>query len=457
MYLAVFVLSSLTVTDLVQQGGQLLQQQKLDQAIAVFSQHLSVKPDDIDALGMLANAQFGLGLHADVVRTLSRTVELEPTEARWYHNLAAVHFQRDRPKQALDVLRKGVKKCKRTPTWYLLLKDCLGQLHLNGSYQELIQLAQLGASYSEDLSAGESDMITVWLAHAFRHTDQKRKAIGILYKLVKRQTAAVGESTSKERQRAVKAANFLLGDLHADLEVWDAAVSYYDEGNRQGWEQMVQEGGEHPMGALQRQIERTDRMGAQFSWQAIRPIVIAGARAQRIQKKRAKPQAKRKLTDIIRLVFVVGLPRSGTKLVESMLAAHPDAVSILHHCSPPPHLPSSPPSLLLSSHHPLTCSLTPTLSHQVGIGEASGMDSVLRILEEEGRERRRGRERDDLQHQLKGLQGVGGGGDKEGEGEDEGAGEGGDEGEGPTAGDILRGLNHTLVAELGEGYLHTIH
>jgi hypothetical protein len=126
-------------------------------------------------------------------------------------------------------------------------------------------------------------------------------------------------------------------------------------------------------------------------------------------------------------------------LVAQLLHFAPDLFAQLLYILPQICLPTYNP---VGTHHFLLALL------QVGIGEASGMESVLQILMEEGMDRRRNRDDKQLQHKLAGLHDMGAAG---GMGAKNGA------GSRPPAtnpvGDILMGLNHSLVSELAEGYL----
>ena len=108
-----------------------------------------------------------------------------------------------------------------------------------------------------------------------------------------------GRALRLRTRAAQRDLDLALGKIHDDRGEWEAAFAHYEKANRPFSAAALEAGRHHSLALM-------DRMRAVFDSRLVRDA------SRRDQNPDPTP------------VFIVGMPRSGTTLVEQLLAAHPD-------------------------------------------------------------------------------------------------------------------------------------
>ena len=116
----------------------------------------------------------------------------------------------------------------------------------------------------------------------------------------------LSESTKKQPQNDQIALNFALGKAYFDMKDYAQGMVYYQRGNRQ-----KQRGAPLPKGALEKTKAEFETIIQKFSKENLESLR---------SKTSDSPQSNMP-------IFVTGMPRSGTTLVEQIIASHADVTS----------------------------------------------------------------------------------------------------------------------------------
>ena len=233
-----------------------------------------------------ASAYFNLGralLHMnDLVRAehcLRQAAALAPGDAQVRARLARALVELGRQEEALAETRRSVELDPDSPD----IRNDAGVVHANvGDFDTArehyrVALARDPGCAKAALNLAKSKRFTA------QHDEDEERI----------RTAVRHGDADRQTQRDLHLA---LGKVHDDRGAWETAFAHYERANRPFAEAAVRQSGEW--------LALMDRMRAVFdaAWFAARP-----------------PAADADPTP----VFVVGMPRSGTTLVEQCLAAHP--------------------------------------------------------------------------------------------------------------------------------------
>jgi tetratricopeptide (TPR) repeat protein len=273
--------------------------------------HLREHPTDVAALRMLAEVAARLGRYADAEQLLGRCLELAPgfTEARAHY--ATVLNRQNRPLEALAQIERLLVSEPGNPNHHNLKASALVNI---GEYQQAIDLyAGILAAYP-----GQSK---VWLSygHVLKTAGRQeecirayRRSLGLRADLgeawwslanlktfrftpadvaAMRAQLARPETTLEDRLHL----NFALGKACEDARDYPASIGYYDEGNRLRRSQISYSAAD---------------MSAQL--QRARTLFTTGFLAERAAAGAAAPDP----------IFIVGLPRAGSTLVDQILSSH---------------------------------------------------------------------------------------------------------------------------------------
>jgi tetratricopeptide (TPR) repeat protein len=288
-----------------------LQDGRVAQAESLLREHLKQHPTDVAAIRMLAEVAGRLGRYGDAERLLARCLELAPGFLPARHNMAVVLMRQQRAAEARDATRVLLEREPRNPGYRSLMAAVLSQL---GEYDESIRLYEgvlaeyvgqpkLWMSYGHSLkTAGRTDdaiaayrraaahapqLGEVWWSLAnlktFRFTDADIRAI----------RSALGRDDISHEDRFHL--HFALGKALEDMGGHAESFEHYAEGNRLRNKGLTYEAGE-----LSVAVQRSKSV---FSREFFEGREGQGCPA---------PDP----------IFVVGLPRSGSTLIEQILASH---------------------------------------------------------------------------------------------------------------------------------------
>ncbi len=278
-YAAALALSAGEADLHVNRGKALHRLGRDDEAVAAYERALALRPQDAEALNDLGNALQSLGRHAEAVERYQQALDLKPDLAAAHNNLANSLHALDRHDEAIAEYQAALAARPNNAAAHSNLGTALRELgrldEARRAFERAVALAPSQASFHLNLA------------------EVKRFAAGdpqlaVLEKLAER-------SASLPSQEQIELA-FARAKAQADLGDCAAAFAHLQQGN-----------------ALKRREIDYDE-SATLSVLA-RIATVFTAELLRAKAGRGDP------SDVP--VFIIGMPRSGTSLVEQILASHP--------------------------------------------------------------------------------------------------------------------------------------
>ena len=293
------------------EAASALADNRLGEAERILRERLKADAGDVAAIRMLAETGARLGRYADAEALLTRCVELAPNFAAARHNLATMLYRQNKNLEALAQIEMLTAKDGRHPGYANLHAAILARL---GEYDRAI------AVY-ERVLADYPNQPKGWMSygHALKTVGRQadsiaayRKALDLAptlgeawWSLANLKTVRFTEADLAAMTRALEAPDlsdddrlhlrYALGKAHEDAGLWDASFDHYAAGAAIRRKQLDYDPEEN--------ASDTARTKAVFT-----PAFLA----QRAGQGCDAPDP----------IFVVGLPRSGSTLVEQILASH---------------------------------------------------------------------------------------------------------------------------------------
>jgi tetratricopeptide (TPR) repeat protein len=274
--------------------------------------HLKAEPTDVAAIRMLAELAGRIGRFADAEALLRRAIELAPGFAPARFNLATVLYRDGRAAAALVELDRLMAQDPDNPAYRNLAAVALTK---GGD------LAQAIGHFEKALER-QPDLTKVWLSygHALKTLGRQadsvsayRRAIALepgfgeaWWSLANLKTVHLDDTDIAAMEAALPALpadgedrfhlHFALGKAHEDAARHEQAFAHYAEGNRLRLALVP-----HDPDAVNGRVDRTIAL--------FTPAFFAAHAGQGAEA--ADP------------IFVLGMPRSGSTLIEQILASHP--------------------------------------------------------------------------------------------------------------------------------------
>lgn len=296
---------------LLVEAATALSEDRLGEAERLLRDRLKADAGDVAAIRMLAETGARLGRYAEAEALLTRCVELAPNFAAARHNLATMLYRQNKNLEALAQIEQLVAKDARHPGYANLYAAILARL---GEYDRAI------AVYDQVL-ADYPNQPKGWMSygHALKTVGRQadsvaayRKALDLAptlgevwWSLANLKTVKFSPDDLAAMSHALQAEglsdddrlhlHYALGKAYEDAESWDASFDHYAAGAAIRRAQLNYDPEEN--------AADTVRTKAVFT-----PAFIAARAGQGCQA----PDP----------IFVVGLPRSGSTLVEQILASH---------------------------------------------------------------------------------------------------------------------------------------
>ncbi|MFL6617778.1 MAG: tetratricopeptide repeat-containing sulfotransferase family protein [Povalibacter sp.] len=281
-------------------------------AEALLRAHLKQFPTDVPAMRMLAEVASRLGRYGDAEILLERALELAPSFVPARHNYAFVLHRAGKSAQALTELDRLLASDPANPG-YLNLKAAV--LSRTGDVEQSLQIyeqvtsrypnhAKVWLSFGHALkTAGKQDRSV----QAYRKTLELSPTLGeAWWSLANLKTVKFDDADraamDKQLQRTDLSLedrfhfHFALGKAYEDVQQFEQSFTHYAKGNELRRETIAYDAAETTS-----QVQRAKNF--------FTPALFA-----------AKAGTGSQASDPI---FIVGLPRSGSTLLEQILASHP--------------------------------------------------------------------------------------------------------------------------------------
>ena len=296
-------------------GNALNHSGRHQEAILNIQQALKVRPNFVEALRCLGHAQSDLGQFDAAIASFFRALELEPNHAYTHNDIgsalmridkfeeAAVCFNRAielKPNYARahvnlgNLLRDNRRKPDAAVVCYqraIAIDPDFAEAHVNlgDALRSLGRVGEAIASYDRAVELKPDYVEAHTHRSALQRYEEGDPAIECMVDLL-----AQADRSDEERMYL----NFALGKVQEDLANYDGAFAYFVEGNR-----------------LRRQ-----RLSYELAADRKLCADLAAAFVSELPEMGMDGYAAD--TNLPRPVFVVGMPRSGTSLVEQILASH---------------------------------------------------------------------------------------------------------------------------------------
>lgn len=287
----------------------------LDNELAIAERilrpRLKEKPTDVAAIRMMAELGGRLGRYGDAEKLLRRALELAPGFTAARSNLATVLYRQNRPAEAIAVLDELLARDPQNPAHRNLKAAALGRV---GGYEEAIGL------YEELLQRFAQPKIWMSYGHVLKTVgrqpeaiDAYRRALSLSpglgeawWSLANLKTVGFTEADIAAMEAALETGNpgeedrfhihFSLGKAYEDTKNYTLSFNHYEKGNAYRRAMLDYDPDE---------IAASVRRGAVL----FTPAFFAARQGWG--------------SDARDPIFVLGMPRAGSTLVEQILSSHP--------------------------------------------------------------------------------------------------------------------------------------
>ena len=297
---------------LLAQAARLHKEGQLEEAEKLYRQVLKNNPDNIDAMRMLAMVAATLKHFDDAERLLRRAVGIAPDFLAAVIDLGRILKEQDRFEEAIDYFKKAIEINPNNPQTHFLLAGAYAPAALNHEavkeYQRTLELsprhpgALLGlgnalktigrldeavGAYHDCISVKPNNGETYWsLANlkTYRFSDEQ---------LLEMEKRVEDDSAASDKSEV----NFLfaLGKAYDDRGDYDRAWHYYERGNDK-----------------QRMLVQYDPVHTETINDGIIDVFDKTLFEEKSGSGHPDPAP----------IFILGLPRSGSTLIEQVLASH---------------------------------------------------------------------------------------------------------------------------------------
>ena len=249
-----------------------------DLAAGLCSQALAISPNLAEAWYLQGQAQRSMGGHESAISSLQRAIAISPGHMPAHVSLASALVETGRTEEAEQVLAHASKINPEDPLIVYSEAELLehkGDYHL--AWNRLAPFIRAGTMHYR---------IAIVYANICLHLNKCEEAIDYAERLL-----GIDGSDSFEKEEL----HFALGRLYDRLGEYDRAFELYASANRM----------------------RPDVFDADREAVRVEALVQAFSREFLDNAPHAACSSRKP-------VFIVGMPRSGTSLVEQILASHPD-------------------------------------------------------------------------------------------------------------------------------------
>ena len=295
-------------------GNTLSRLQRYDDAVQSYLQAVRAMPGYADAHNGLGNALLALGHHAEAAQSFVRALELQPGLAQACAGAGKALRRLGYYGQALDYMHRAISLRPDAAAWHNeygnILCDVGRSDEAIGSYERALALDPdfveiIGNIGNAHIDAGDTDAAIERYGEALR---LKPDYAEIHYNLAVAKTFHEGDEHLQQLQEIVDQPDlsdndrcyilFALGKAYEDLREYDRSFACYEHGNRLRKKKLG-----YDIAAGRKQFARIKRVFSERFALFLQDM-------DRGDGTGALP------------IFIVGMPRSGTSLVEQILASH---------------------------------------------------------------------------------------------------------------------------------------
>ncbi len=283
----------------------------IPKAEALLRAHLKEKPTDVPAIRMFAEVAVRVGRPAEAQKLLERCLELAPGFEAARHNYAVLLHRQNQSAAALIETERLLERSPRNPGYRNLLAVILGRVgeyaRSSALYKELLEEypsnAKVWMSYGHVL---KTEGRTEDCIRAYRETIAREPSLGeAWWSLANMKTFRFTEADMAAMRAQLARTDlsdtdrlhfdFAMGKALEDASAWEASFAHYASGN-----------------ALHHATVDYDPALNAGRIERFRRDFTAGFFAERAGQGCDSPAP----------IFVVGMPRSGSTLVEQILSSH---------------------------------------------------------------------------------------------------------------------------------------
>ncbi|MDA9721885.1 tetratricopeptide repeat protein [Luminiphilus sp.] len=260
-------------------GNTLKELGRLDEAEASYRQVIALKPDFAEAYSNLGNALTALGRLDEAEACFRQAIALKSDYAEAYNNLGGTLQELGRLRDAETSQRQAIA-----------LKPDYAEAHNNLG----VTLKELGRFDKAEASLRQAIALKPDFAEAHHNLSSMRR-FSSPDEQFRQMQALYRDPASPEKNRCLIC--FALATAFEDLGDYAAAFQFYAEGNALRKKQLGYEKGKD-----KKLFERLKASYPRLAGHTFEPTIVATEPAP---------------------VFIVGMPRSGTTLVEQIISSHP--------------------------------------------------------------------------------------------------------------------------------------
>lgn len=249
------------------------------QAMALCRKSLSIRPDSAQMHNNAGNIQFKLGNKQAALQFYQKAVALEPSLFEAHYNMGNLLKADGQLEPAIEAYRLAILY---KPDFYQAMNGLGDAYRVQGNHDAAMRAYENALEVNDQCVASYRYMTVIR-----KYTTKDQYIVGM--------EALLNNPELNPSDRIVL--NFALGKAYEDLRRYEVAFRYLAEGNR---------------------LKRTT-----FNYDEIKNKRLVA----NIKKAFVKTFLKNRLgwgNDDPTPIFIIGMPRSGTSLVEQILSSHPD-------------------------------------------------------------------------------------------------------------------------------------
>lgn len=250
------------------------------QAIGCFRKALSVNEDHFHAENNLGLALLEENCLDEAAHCFRHLIEKNPGIPKVYNNLGTVHLRNGQTEEAITWIQKALALNPKRRDKYLV--------NLGSALQDLGRLQEAEAARHEAITFNPVNT-EAWFSFS-----QTKKFISYDHCINDMETLLMDGHLSQNDQVNI---HFALGKVFDDIGEYAKAFEHYAAANGIHRKTLTYD--------VQKEIDLIERIINYFDETKL-------------------GQLAESIPDIVKPIFVIGMPRSGTSLVEHILASHPD-------------------------------------------------------------------------------------------------------------------------------------